>query len=524
MGVNYKESYMKEMHSTSSVSTINQYTRALRKLREYEKSPEYSNEFFKLSNDQICEIILRILDGVTKKPTIDQHASVYKDYLEWALVNGLRDKELGHYDSISPKIKRVKAKEWFNAEVARFVTREQVYTLIDKLKIERDSAIYLALFEGIYSNGNKKLLNLKNVDLLEVKDRIMINGEEEMFPTKLVEHLKVTSKCLSNFDEDRKERFYEDPEFVIKTPPVKNGRKKSRDKDLISEIFRTKSEKQIGKKVLASDLIDSGFCYYLACIELIKGKVEDDDVLKVAKKFNKNTESNSNFYKLNNIYFKYFKVYCERYNIKITYDDEIIKILEDIQRIKPVYPKDYKAGRKYSPDEWEVLGESAAIEEIAELTDEENEFVDNTDNLLNNILNNYLDETEIYSIIKARVGQGIFRKKLLKRSNKCELCDFDYVKLLIASHCKPWRECDKVDKLNVNNGLLLCPNHDSLFDKGIISFNDDGSIILSDSLNPKQYKLLNIKGNEKLNLNAKQVKYIEWHRKRYIENKVEDEL
>lgn len=75
------------MHSTSSVSTINQYTRAVWKLRDYEKLHEYSNEFFKLSTDQIYEIIL---DGVTKKPTIDQHASVYKDYLEWAVDNGLR--------------------------------------------------------------------------------------------------------------------------------------------------------------------------------------------------------------------------------------------------------------------------------------------------------------------------------------------------------------------------------------------------------------------------------------------------
>jgi hypothetical protein len=514
MGVHYKKLYMNTMHSTSSVSTISQYTRALWKLRDYEKSPEYSNEFFKLSSDQIYEIILRILEGVTKKTTIDQHTSVYKNYLEWAVDKGLRGKELGSYDSISFKIKKMKAKDWFNAEVDRFVTREQVYNLIDKLKIKRDSAVYLALFEGIYDKGNKKLLNIKNTDLLKVKDRILINGEEEMFHTKLVGHLKVTSKCLSYFDENSKERFYEDPEFVIKTPSVKNGRKKSRDNILISDILRTKSEKQIGKKIVTSDLIDSGFCYYLACIESMKGKVEEDDVLKVAKKFNKNTESNSNFYKLNNIYFNYFKLYCERYNVKITYDDEIIKILEEIERIDVVYPKDYTGGKKYIPSEWESLGEVAAIKEIEELTDEENEFVDNTGSLLNK----FLDKTEQDIIIKARVGQGIFRKKLLTRSNKCELCGFDYIKLLIASHCKPWRMCDKFDKLNINNGLLLCPDHDSLFDKGLISFNDDGSIILSDILNSKQYNLLNIKGNEKLKLNDKQVEFIEWHRKCYLNN------
>jgi predicted restriction endonuclease len=41
---------------------------------------------------------------------------------------------------------------------------------------------------------------------------------------------------------------------------------------------------------------------------------------------------------------------------------------------------------------------------------------------------------------------------------------------LIASHVKPWSESNHQERLDVNNGLLHCPNHDDLFDKGYISF------------------------------------------------------
>lgn len=39
---------------------------------------------------------------------------------------------------------------------------------------------------------------------------------------------------------------------------------------------------------------------------------------------------------------------------------------------------------------------------------------------------------------------------------------------LIDSHIKPWSQSNNQEWLDVNNGLLLCPNHDALFDKGII--------------------------------------------------------
>ncbi|MFA5479733.1 MAG: HNH endonuclease, partial [Candidatus Muiribacteriota bacterium] len=119
---------------------------------------------------------------------------------------------------------------------------------------------------------------------------------------------------------------------------------------------------------------------------------------------------------------------------------------------------------------------------------------------------------------KYRVNQGLFRKNLIKDRNnkdivKCDLCEIDIQELLIASHIKPWSKSDREEKLDVNNGLLLCPMHDTLFDKGLISFEDDGKIIVSQKIKQEKYANLAIKSDTKLKkLNTGIVKYLKWHR------------
>lgn len=66
---------------------------------------------------------------------------------------------------------------------------------------------------------------------------------------------------------------------------------------------------------------------------------------------------------------------------------------------------------------------------------------------------------------------------MLKRYNRCCLCEMENPEFLIASHIKPWAESERKEKLDVNNGFLMCPNHDRIFDKGYITFDDDGKII-----------------------------------------------
>ncbi|MFU8691626.1 HNH endonuclease [Rossellomorea sp. FS2] len=123
-----------------------------------------------------------------------------------------------------------------------------------------------------------------------------------------------------------------------------------------------------------------------------------------------------------------------------------------------------------------------------------------------------LDETEKESIVKARLGQSIFKKTLLAVEKKCRLCGVSDERLLVASHIKPWSQSNHNERLDVNNGLLLCPNHDALFDRGYISFCADGAILISDSLEDETRVFLNINETMKIVLNVKQQEYMEWHR------------
>lgn len=50
---------------------------------------------------------------------------------------------------------------------------------------------------------------------------------------------------------------------------------------------------------------------------------------------------------------------------------------------------------------------------------------------------------------------------------------------LVASHCKPWLDSTNEERLNGENGLLLTPSIDHLFDRGFIGFEDSGRLVIS---------------------------------------------
>lgn len=119
---------------------------------------------------------------------------------------------------------------------------------------------------------------------------------------------------------------------------------------------------------------------------------------------------------------------------------------------------------------------------------------------------------EKYTMIRTRINQSIFRDNLISRYGKCCICGLVNEKLLIASHIKPWSVSEPEEKLNTDNGFLLCPNHDKLFDKGYISFNDDGSILISNKIDNENKRLLNISQEIKITLNENNKKYLKYHR------------
>ena len=85
--------------------------------------------------------------------------------------------------------------------------------------------------------------------------------------------------------------------------------------------------------------------------------------------------------------------------------------------------------------------------------------------------------------------------------------------ILIASHIKPWNESSNEEKLDPYNGLLLLPNYDKLFDKHLISFDDDGRIIISPQIKKEEYKILGISADDKLfNVFEENKPYLKIHR------------
>jgi HNH endonuclease len=122
-------------------------------------------------------------------------------------------------------------------------------------------------------------------------------------------------------------------------------------------------------------------------------------------------------------------------------------------------------------------------------------------------------KTEKDQVIKSRIGQSIFKKDLASIDKKCRLCGVSDERFLVASHIKPWSKSNNQERLDVNNGLLFCPNHDALFDKGYISFNENGIILISTSLNESEKVFLNINETMKIEMNERQQGYMKWHRK-----------
>jgi len=103
------------------------------------------------------------------------------------------------------------------------------------------------------------------------------------------------------------------------------------------------------------------------------------------------------------------------------------------------------------------------------------------------------DETERKAVIAARRGQGRFRDELLREWGGCAVTECSNGALLRASHIKPWRDSNNRERLSPDNGLLLSAHLDAAFDRGLISFADDGCLLIhSDRLSEDDARALGI--------------------------------
>ena len=80
-----------------------------------------------------------------------------------------------------------------------------------------------------------------------------------------------------------------------------------------------------------------------------------------------------------------------------------------------------------------------------------------------------IDETEKAQIILARRGQGLFKRNVRRLERACRVTKVDRLEHLRASHIKPWRRATNDQRLDGENGLLLTPSIDHLFDRGFVN-------------------------------------------------------
>jgi predicted restriction endonuclease len=127
--------------------------------------------------------------------------------------------------------------------------------------------------------------------------------------------------------------------------------------------------------------------------------------------------------------------------------------------------------------------------------------------------------TERSGLVTSRVGQGYYRQQIIEKwEGKCPVTQSELLKILISSHIVPWSECNDKERLDVENGILLSPDVDSLFDKHLISFSDNGQMIVSEKLSGEELNKLGIPEGVTIKVTDGMKKYLQRHRERLFQN------
>jgi hypothetical protein len=127
-----------------------------------------------------------------------------------------------------------------------------------------------------------------------------------------------------------------------------------------------------------------------------------------------------------------------------------------------------------------------------------------------------VDSTTREQLVQARCGQGRFRQAVLASwHQRCAVSGCGVSEALRASHIKSWCDSNNRERLDGNNGLALVASIDALFDKALISFSDNGTMLVSPRISNEDRRILGLPAPLKLPLNAKQREYMTAHRTRF---------
>ncbi len=126
-----------------------------------------------------------------------------------------------------------------------------------------------------------------------------------------------------------------------------------------------------------------------------------------------------------------------------------------------------------------------------------------------------IDETTRIALVQSRRGQGLFRQRVAQIERCCRVTKVELPTHLRASHCKPWRDAANEERLDGENGLFLTPTVDHLFDRGFITFEGDGRLLVSPVAHRESMMRMGIEVTMPISVGgftSGQRHYLEYHR------------
>ena len=128
--------------------------------------------------------------------------------------------------------------------------------------------------------------------------------------------------------------------------------------------------------------------------------------------------------------------------------------------------------------------------------------------------------TEVLRMVRQRVGQQAYRQAMLDYwGGACAVTGLALPQALRASHAKPWAECaSDAERREVYNGFLLSANLDVLFDSFLVSFTDEGELLVSETITPSDQQKMGLTAGMRLRwVTAQHGPYLHFHRQRFLQ-------
>lgn len=145
--------------------------------------------------------------------------------------------------------------------------------------------------------------------------------------------------------------------------------------------------------------------------------------------------------------------------------------------------------------------------------------------LQDQILDSDSDSYERITQTIQRKHQEKWRKRILLRfNNTCFVTGINNPSVVQACHIKPWRNCVKLEKIDLKNGILLSPTFHVLYDEGLITFLPNGKMLFSSKLNNHTINLIKQQFSKNINnfknmITKTNSKYFEYHRNNIFKDK-----